>query len=775
MKAKIFRQTIYIKDQVAGWIGGLLLPFLIFLFLDFVFPCKTEINYSTVITAADGSVLHCFLNTNQKWRFKTELNEITPLLKKTIIRKEDKYFRYHPGINVFAIGRAVFKNITRRKVTSGASTITMQVSRMLEPKERNYFNKIIEVFRAFQLEWHFSKDEILQMYLNLVPYGGNIEGVKTASVLYFQQEPEALSLAQVVTLSIVPNDPNGMRIGQNNSYILQKRNFWLKFFLKSGTFPPEEVKDALSEPLDAFRHEAPKNAPHLSLLLKRKYPGKAYINSWIHTEIQHKTEQLVYNYIHVIRNMNITNAAALIIDNKKKAVVTYVGSADFYNNDDDGQVDGVQAVRSPGSTLKPFLYALAVDKGLITPKFVIADVPINYNGYTPENYDGSYHGLVSIEKALALSLNIPAVKILDEYGKDNFLNKLIAAGFNTIREKQKKIGYSVILGGCGVTLQELANLFSTFSHKGIYIPAVLCQNDTRVKPDSLFSPEASYMITSILCELKRPDFPSRFDNTYLLPKIAWKTGTSYGRKDAWAVGYNNNFTVAVWIGNFSGAGVPELNGSEYAVPLLFDIFNNIDYNHNYDWFMPPDKLDFRLVCSETGLIPNDFCTNLVMDSYIPAVSSNQKCQHEKKVYTDPAGKISYCTSCLPESGYKTEYFYNYPAEVISFYEDQEIPYKKIPPHNPDCSRVYDENAPRIISLTDGIEYILYAKEKQQLMLRASCENGVKKIYWYLNNKFYKSAESGEKVFFTPNEGDIKISCTDDKGRNSNIRITVKFI
>lgn len=775
MKAWISFHLKKIPEPLKGLVGGLVFPFLIFLLSDLLFPLKTNINFSTVIVSSDGSILYCFLNNDQKWRIKTELNEITPLLKKTIIEKEDKYFRYHPGINIIAVSRALFKNITGGKVTSGASTITMQVARMLEPKERNYCNKLVEMFRALQLEWHFSKNEILQMYLNLVPYGGNIEGVKTASVFYFQQEPEKLSPGQVVTLAIIPNDPNALRMGQNNSFIMQKRNFWLKYFEKSGIFEPEKVRDALNEPLDAYRHNAPKNAPHISLYLKKNNPGADYIRTWINSEMQLKTEQLISNYIKALKSMNITNAAAIILDNKKKSVVTYVGSADFYDQENQGQVDGIRAIRSPGSTLKPFLYALAADQGLITPKLVIADVPINYNGYMPENYDGTFHGFVTIEKALALSLNVPAVKILDQYGKDRFLDKLGKAGFKTIRKRQKNIGYSVILGGCGVTLHELTSLFSAFANNGVRSPARMTKDENMIKPDTLFSNEASYMITQILCELKRPDLPNKFENTYHLPKIAWKTGTSYGRKDAWAIGYNHNFTVGVWVGNFDGTGVAELSGAEYAVPLLFDIFNNIDYNSNYDWFMPPDNLDFRLVCSETGLIPNDFCTNLVMDSYIPAVSSNQKCQHLKKVFTDPDGKISYCTSCLPESGYKIELFNNFTAEVLTFYDDKEIPYKKIPPHNPDCSRIYTENGPQIISLTDGTEYILFKNEKQQLMLRSSCENGVKKVYWYINNKFYQSCDANDRLFFTPGEGEIKISCTDDKGRNTNIWITVKFI
>jgi penicillin-binding protein 1C len=394
---------VLFKLKIPGLIkkilGILLIIVLVFLMIDVIFPFRPKPEYSQVIYAEDGSILYCFLNNGQKWRIKTELNEITPQLQKIIIYKEDKYFSYHFGINPFAIARAFVKNIIRGKRISGASTITMQIVRMLEPKRRTYFNKFLEMFRAIQLEIHYSKKEILQLYLNYLPYGSNLEGVKSASILYFQQKPEALSLAQMVTLAIIPNKPGTLKIGQNNSYIVAYRNKWLKYFQKSGLFPKKQIQDALSEPLDAYRHTAPNFAPHLAFYLRDKYPGKETVRTFIKPEFQQKTEKIVYNYIRGLKSMNITNAAVLIINNRKKAVVAYVGSADFNDCDCQGQVDGTQSIRSPGSTLKPYLYALAIDRGLITPKTIMYDVPVNYNGYSPDNYDGKFHGIMTMETA----------------------------------------------------------------------------------------------------------------------------------------------------------------------------------------------------------------------------------------------------------------------------------------------------------------------------------------------------------------------------------------
>jgi penicillin-binding protein 1C len=663
----------------------------------------------------------------------------------------------------------------RRKITSGASTITMQVARMLQPKERTYFNKLIEIFRALQLEWHYSKNEIFRMYLNLLPYSSNIEGVKSASVIYFEQTPAALSLAQVVTLAIIPNSPSKCRIGMNNSYILQKRNQWLSFFGKHGLFPPEEIQDALNEPLTAYRHDVPKLAPHFCIRLKNQWYGKNIIRTYLDQQMQSKIETIALNYIKVLRNMNITNTAVMVINNKTNAIVAYLGSADFSDAQYQGQVDGVQAVRSPGSALKPYIYALAIDKGLITPKQVIADVPVNYGGYTPGNYEGRFNGQISMETALCQSLNVPAVKTLDKLGVDYFIDMLIRAKFKSIEKNKKNFGLSIALGGCGITLQELTTLYNAFANEGRYCPPKWTLNDSLARPDTLISAESAYMITQILTTLTRPDLPTKYENSIHLPKIAWKTGTSYGRRDAWSFGYNRNFTIGVWVGNFPGNGVPELSGTEYAVPLLFSIFNTIDYNSNKDWFTEPKGLDYRLVCSESGLLPSEFCTNLIMDTYIPTVSSNQRCQHLKTVFVSADGKYSYCKSCIPQLGYRKEIFPNLSPEIISFYEDEKIPYKKIPPHNPECSRVFDENAPKIISLTDGMEYLLFKGQKQQMMLRCIAENDVKKVYWYINNKFLSGCDINEKLFFTPSPGELKISCTDDKGRNSDIWIRVSFL
>lgn len=774
IRLKRIRLFISKCPRMLQWMIFFTIGFIFIIFItDLIFPFRPAISYSQIILADDGSILHASISPDQKWRIKTELKDISPVLRKTIIYKEDKYFYYHFGVNPFAIVRAVFRNIWRGQRTSGASTITMQVVRLLHPKGRNYGNKVLEMYQAMQLELHYSKNEILRMYLSLAPYGGNIEGVKAAALLYFGQAPQALSLAQVFTLSIIPNNPRVLRPGSNNEVLLKERNRWLANLSEHELFPPSVISSALSEPLEMLRQVAPAHAPHFSRQIAERFPGIASVDTYISRHIQEKVENIVFAEVRRTSNMNITNAAVIVVDNKLGSIIAYAGSSDFNDSRNQGQVDGVTALRSPGSTLKPYLYALAIDKGLVTPKMKLNDIPSNFNGYRPENYDQTFRGPVSMEQALEQSLNIPAVKLADRIGVSFFNESLAKAGFSWIGKHRHELGLSVALGGCGVQLMQLTALYASFANGGIYRPLRWAKDQPKAKQDTLFSPAAAFMISEILTQLKRPDLPTQFDNTVHLPHIAWKTGTSYGRHDAWSIGFNPDYTIGVWMGNFNGEGVAELNGSDFAAPLLFKIFNAI--GNSQRWFTQPEGIDFRLVCAESGMPPDTFCKDHIMDYYIPGVSGNQKCHHLKEVFVNADATVSYCTSCLPVNGYVRAMYPDFAPDVLAYFDEQHIPYNKIPAHNQLCSRIYASNAPSITSLTDGMEYVLMKSAKQELMLGCAAENGVKQVFWYINNRFYKAAGPSEKIFFVPRQGQVKVSCSDDKGRNSDIRITVSFI
>ncbi len=772
------------RKRLGGWVVrraflGAMGLFFLFLLLNWVFPLPDRVEYSTVIMDDKGEVIHAFLTHDQQWRMKTELTEISPLLRKTIVEKEDKYFYYHPGVNPVAMLLALGRNILHARRTSGASTITMQVARALEPKHRTYWNKLVEVFRAFQLEWTYNKDQILQLYLNKVPYGGNIQGVKAASLLYFGKNPDHLSLAEITALSVIPNRPSTLVMGRHNDAIVVERNKWLRRWAATGIFTPKEIEDALAEPLTARRGSVPGFVPQLALKLRKS--GRTVIHTSIDLNRQLKIEKLVKDYSRTLTLKNIRNAAVIVLDNQTHRVVSYIGSADFRDSADAGQVNGAAAIRQPGSTLKPLLYGLCMDGGLLTPKMTITDVPVNYEGYAPENYDRRFNGYVTMEYALEHSLNIPAVKSLKALGKDLLIRRLTQSGFKQVDKDRNKLGLSMILGGCGATLEELTGMYSIFANEGRWVKPVYTTDDSISRTDSpspaqrILSPAATFIIDDILSRVNRPDFPVNWQSTVHLPKIAWKTGTSYGRRDAWSIGYNRRYTVGVWVGNFSGVGVPELSGANVATPLLFTIFNTIDYDEDGSWFSQPPDCDIRMVCTETGLPPSDFCTHLVTDYFIPLVSPSRRCDNMQELFVSPDEKIAYCRACLPESGYKKKLYKIIPPEMREYYDMNKIAYVAIPPHNPMCEKMFKEGGPVVISPANGSEYLINRKDPEPLQLRCRVGNDVGRVYWYINDQFYKVGDAGSRQFFIPQEGPVKISCTDDKGRNRNVWIRVKYV
>jgi penicillin-binding protein 1C len=780
---------------------------LIFVVLDLLFPLPGEKEFSKEIHAKDGTLLTAYLTSDDKWRLRTELEEVSPELIKAIIEKEDSWFYLHFGINPISIVRAFYRNITTGETQLGASTISMQVARMLEPKRRTYINKLGEMFRAIQLEIRYSKEEILEFYLSLLPFGGNIEGVKSASYIYFNRPPNKLSLAQSIMLAVIPNDPNNLRldrnpiqsvipgseatresdykdslsdshragmISSNFNIIIQKRNFWINKFKQKKIFSSTDLKDALDEPIEKKRYAIPVLAPHFSYYLKNNFSG-VILNTTLDLSLQQTAENLLLRHVKKVFYKGITNGAVLIIDNKNSSVVAYCGAADFYDEGSFGQVNGITAIRSPGSTLKAALYSYAFDDGNLTPQMKLADIPTDFHGYQPENYDLNFYGNVTTEFALVNSLNIPAVKLLEQVGMNSFIVFLENSGFNQIGRQKSKLGLSMILGGCGTNLQELTRLFSAFARKGKLYPLnfISTLDEEEQNGEQIFSEASSYLIAQILSGTNRNDI-ANLANYSKLPKFAWKTGTSFGKRDAWAIGFNPNYTIGVWMGNFNGVGSPNLSGAEAAVPLLFDLFNAIDYNSDVKWFEMPEELYAREVCSESGKIPTQYCTNRVRDFAIKNKSSNEVCNIHKPVYVNLDESVQYCTGCLPSSDYKKVAFTVYEPELSAWLSQNKYDYHQPPIHNPNCTAKFAEGGPKILSPSEDYEYFLERNSGQEILLLAASDSRVKTHYWYVNEKFIKKTKPGERIFFIPEEKELKITCLDDKGRDRSIHISFKY-
>jgi penicillin-binding protein 1C len=771
-------QKLRARRKKILWGAGifLLVSLLLFKVLDWLYPLNTQrLNYSTVVLSSDGSIMSAFLSKDDKWRIQIRKEDIPEGLKKAFIYKEDKYFYYHPGVNLIALARAFFQDIRAGKVVSGASTITMQVVRMLSPERRTFTNKFKEIFKALQLELHYSKQEILEMYFNLLPYGGNVEGIKAASLIYLHKLPINLSPAEIAVLMIVPNSPRHYRFDNNNGAIIAGRNKWLERMGKAKLFKEKEIQQAISEPLNAKRMEIPKVAPQFCIQMANKTKDVSYIQTTIDLNMQKKAQNILSEYVQKLMLWNITNAAVLIVRNKDHAVMAYVGSSNFNDLAHQGQVDGVDAIRSPGSALKPIMYALAFDQGLATPKTILYDVPSNFSGYQPMDYDRTFRGKVTVEDALLNSLNVPAVKMLSNMDIATYINVLENGGCHSLVSQQQKLGLSLVLGGCGIKLKELTGLYVTLANGGQFAPLRYTKDQPEIKPVQLISTESSFMVSHILTEMERTDVPANMDDAEHFPKIAWKTGTSYGHHDGWCVGYNDKYTVGVWVGNFNAAESQELSGASCAVPLMAEIFGTLSYYNDFNWLKFPAHLGVRWVCSETGKLPDKYCTNLVPDYYIPSVSSTETCDHMKMVYTDAKGTMSYCRSCLPKAGYVEKLYPSYSSEMILYFDLYKIPYKKIPPHNPECPRVYNDHSLTIQSPVNGTQYLLMKNESHNIMLKCNAGNDVSMVYWYIDDKFFGKSKPDESIFFSPNSGNVKVSCTDDKGRTAHIRISVKEI
>ncbi|QQS35213.1 MAG: penicillin-binding protein 1C [Ignavibacteriales bacterium] len=764
-------KSIFKIFKTNKWLSPVLVLSFSLLILNFVFPLPDLKPYSQAVYSSDGTLLTAFLSKDEKWRLQTKLEEVSPELITAIINKEDKTFFWHSGVDFFAVAKALYNNITKGKVVSGASTITMQVARILEPKRRTFLNKIVEVLRAFQIELHYSKKEILEIYLSHLPLGGNVEGIKSASYIYFDNPPATLSLSQAILLSIIPGDPNSLRLDRMNDKIRIKRDYWIKRFKEEKIFPENDLNDAIDEPITSNRYAIPYKAPHLCYLLRKKY-DEDRIESTLNMQIQQTTENILWNYINRIRSKSISNGAVIVIDNRTNSVVGYCGSADFYDEHNAGQVNGIIAERSPGSTLKPALYAIAIERGFITPGTKLLDVPIEIGGYEPENFDEKFYGLVSTEQALVNSLNIPAVELLYKIGTKDFIEFMESTGFKKITKNKTKLGLSLILGGCGVTLEELTSFYTVFSHEG-ELKKLKYINNEEDYSEEVFSEETAYLIAEILSGKQRNDMLVDYDYSKL-PRFAYKTGTSYGKRDAWAIGFNPNYTIGVWVGNFNGSGSPYLTGAEAAIPLLADLFNALDYKSKNKWFSKPENIYERDVCFESGLLPTPECKNLVKELAVKNQSHNEYCNLHQTLYVSEDESIQYCKECLPLNHFKKVNFTIQKPELISWFSKNNIPFVHVPEHNNDCPSRRRGTGPKIVSPSENFEYFIEANSQQEIVLMASSNPGIKYHYWYVNDKFIKRSQAGQRVFYKPEKAEmLNIVCMDDQGSQRSVKVSVK--
>ena len=589
----------------------------IFLILDQIYPLNLDAlkkDEAKILLDKNGEIINMKLSSDGIWRFHEQ--SFPNSLKQCVVLFEDRYFYYHFGVNFASIFRAFFHNL-RSDNRIGASTITMQVARMLEPGDRSYKNKIREIFRAFQLELHFSKDEILNLYLNLAPYGGNIEGAKAASFFYFGKELNELSYAQAALLSTIPKNPNKNRLDRVSN-INALKNRVIKMLYKANLIDLSAFKRAQAEPFKNVRIRAVVNAGDYANVAFKNQILKASLD----LNLQKDMLKILKDAMFSLKAKNANNAAAVVIDNKKMSVVAFIGSHDEHARD--GKNSALNMKRNTGSTLKPFIYSLALDSGLITPSSQLIDTQIYVNEYVPKNFSNDFLGLVSAKDALNFSLNIPVIN-LDLKLKDNSLYELLEK-VNLVDENKEFYGSSIVLGSAEMSLIDLAHLYTIYANGGVYRPLEFAGKNYKNedKNITLISPQSAYLTAKMMSEASRSYLKNAWQYAQNTPKIAFKTGTSANSRDLYAIGVDEDYTIAVWVGNFNAEKTDKLTGLNDVSKIVFDMFKLIAQKRNLSFMSEPEGIEKVPTCLDA--FSYETCKKTALDDRIVGVKLQDKCE-----------------------------------------------------------------------------------------------------------------------------------------------------
>jgi penicillin-binding protein 1C len=752
---------------------AIMLPLLIYILI----PIHQENleNYSTVVTDKDGKILRAFLNSDEQWHFRFDNDiKIPEKLETAVLTYEDRYFYYHPGINPYAIFRAIWLNIKFGKVKSGGSTITMQLARISKPKARTLINKLFEVIQATKLEIKYSKKSILRKYLENAPYGGNIVGFRAASLKYYGKEPNSLTWSEAATLAVLPNAPGLIAPGKNQEILLKKRNRLLKILHERDFIDKNLLELSLLETLPDRSINFPQLANHLAEEINSTNNG-LLVETTLDFNIQKRVEEVAKRYSQMQQFYGIDNLSILISNTETGEIVAYVGSQDYWDNEHNGKVNGVIAPRSTGSTLKPFLFALSIDDGLILPQTMMKDIPTYFSAFTPENASEKYLGLVTAHEALVKSLNIPAVRLLNTYGYNEFYRFLELGGISTLFREPEEYGLTLIIGGSEATLFDLVQLYQGLGNFGEFSKISWVKNENDLKKKTLISPGASFLTLEMMSDLKRPGIEKYWQNFPNSKRIAWKTGTSYGQRDAWAIGVNPQWTVGVWVGNFPGEGNNSLSGAASAGPLLFDLFSLLP-DSGAEWFEQPFS-DMQLVklCKTSGFTAGKNCTE-VDTVWAPRNNKNLPlCTFHRKIYVNEDESKQVCSNCWEAGKYHDKIITDYPPKVKKYLRMRGLANFDIPPHNEECSAVNSENE-LVITYPKSNVSIFIPKDfggiKQGITLEAVHSQKKIEIFWYLDDEYIGKTFENHTMLCNVGQGLHTLFLVDQNGVSDEITFEV---
>ncbi len=739
-------------------------------------PLLNGISYSQAVFA-NNTLLRITLSQDKQYRIYTPLNQISKQLVQATLRQEDRYFYYHFGVNPVALVKGFWTTYVLHHRRQGASTITMQVARMrYHLNTKTILGKLKQMYYAVLLERYYSKQQILQAYLNLAPYGGNIEGVGAASLVYYHKQPSDLTLAQALTLVVIPQNPTKRmpRHNKTNKTLRIARARLLATWQQKHNLTATQ-KVSFKLPIQVYaRQQLPFLAPHFAdYVLQRDH--KAYwLNTTLNLTWQNLVQRLTSQFIQQWSNRGIHNAAVLLIDTNTMGIKAMLGSADFFNVSILGQVNGTNAKRSPGSTLKPFIYALALQQGLITPKSIVYDLPTQFKQYVPENMDAEFLGPIPADEALVVSRNIPALVLDNQLGDNDIYNFLVQAGIKRLKSR-KFYGLSLVLGGGEVTMLELAKLYAMLPNSGFEKPLryEIRQPETKGKP--LLSPEASFITLDMLTE--NPSLNTINSGAWVRPKIkvAWKTGTSSGNRDAWSVAVFSHYILVVWVGDFRAKSNPYVIGRKVAAPLLFKIIAGItDNNPKLNNIKQPANLNIKkiAVCESTGMLPNKYCPKVIKAWFIPGVSPIK----QDNIYRQVAiNKISGLRSCTTDANTESKVFEFWPSQVQEYFIKAGIRKNLPPPYEPTCNQaamVIGAEPLHITSPQNNNVYYL-TPSTQKIPLIATAGVTAQKLYWFIDGAFIGTAKPGQALYWQAKSGMHQVAVLDIFGKMQVNTIVVK--
>ena len=730
---------------------------------------------STVLLDRDGQLLGAHISKDEQWRFE-ECDSVPYKFKKCIVEFEDRNFYNHFGVSIKGVGRALIQNFRSGRRVSGGSTLTMQLVRLMRKNpKRTYTEKLFEMLLATRIEFSYSKDEILRLYSSHAPFGNNVVGLDAASWRFFGRPAYLLSWSESATLAVLPNAPGLIYPGKNHKSLLVKRNRLLKRLLEVGELNQESYEIAILEPLPDRPHSLPSLAPHLLTKFMLSNERGRTVNCSLMKEKQKKVNQLLENHMSLLRENKIFNGAVVVTSVKTGEIVAYVGNSIESGREHSNQVNCVPASRSTGSILKPILYAKAIESGQITPKALLFDVPSKFGGFAPKNFAGSFDGLIPADQALSRSLNIPMVHLLNRYGVAKFHSDLKELGFSTLNMPAKHYGLSLILGGAEVSLMDLSNVYTQMAQKlqsnsSSNISYELSGGTFDERIELPIDKACIYSAFEAMLEVKRPDEDNNWKMFSSSQKIAWKTGTSFGFRDAWAVGVTPDYVVSVWIGNADGEGRPGLTGVTAAAPLLFEIFNQLP--RSKEWFRKPMLLMKKVeICSQSGHRSTPNCPEVVRLD-IPKISlESQGCPYHRIIHLDNTGEFRVDSECAsPESMQHVPWFI-IPSSIEKFYKEKNPDYQSLPAYMTDCSSKTGERSLAIIYPRNKQKIYLpidFNEERGKVIFEGAHRNGAGIIFWHLDNVFFGQTIQIHQLEFQPSIGKHKLTLVDENGVTASV-------